>query len=65
MANRKKKLNEEKIAREKMLQIRIEKMQQEAANDKEEEDKMLETINKEIKKEYKRIMEDRAREKEK
>lgn len=48
-----------------MLQIRIEKMQQEAANDKEEEDKMLETINKEIKKEYKRIMEDRAREKEK
>lgn len=48
-----------------MLQFRIEKMQQEAANDKEEEDKMLETINKEIKKEYKRIMEDRVREKEK
>lgn len=48
-----------------MLQIRIEKMQQEAATDKAEEDKMLETINKEIKKEYKRIMEDRTREKEK
>jgi len=34
-----------------MMEIRIERMQKEAADDKAQEDMMLDTINKEIKKE--------------
>mmetsp|Transcript_20437 Transcript_20437/g.16883 ORF Transcript_20437/g.16883 Transcript_20437/m.16883 type:complete len:280 (-) Transcript_20437:135-974(-) len=65
IANRKKKLDEEKVARAKMVIVKQEMMKKEQDEEKKEEDAMLDNIHKEIKKEHKKIMQDRATEKDK
>lgn len=63
--NRKKKLQDEKEARARMVEARNEMIRKEQEEEKRQEDLMLENIHKEIKKEHKRIMVERAEQKEK
>lgn len=53
-------MQDEKEARARMVEVRSEMLRKEKEEEKREEDLMLENIHKEIKKEHKRIMVERA-----